>query len=60
MLLYLAGFYLGFLVWGEVIVDGGCRHRLQFSRGVWGDAPPEMLSLLRVVLRHSETVSRSL
>ena len=24
-----------------VIVDGGCRHRLQFSRGVWGHAPPD-------------------
>ena len=50
----------------QVIVDGGCRHRPQFSRGVWGHAPPppppppEILSLLRVVLRHSETVSRSL
>ena len=24
----------------KVLVDGGCRHRLQFSRGVWGHAPP--------------------
>ena len=24
----------------KVIVDGGCRHRPQFSRGVWGHAPP--------------------
>ena len=44
----LSGFYLGFLVWGgggggkmlKVIVDGGCSHRPQFSRGVWGHAPP--------------------
>ena len=46
----------------KVIVDGGCSHRPQFSRGVWGHAPPEIfatLSLLRVVLRHSETVLRS-
>ena len=25
----------------KVTVDGGCSHRLQFSRGVWGHAPPE-------------------
>ena len=62
----LSGFYLGFLFWGKalkVIVDGSCSHRRQFSlRGVWGNAPPEIfatLSLLRVVLRHSETVLRS-
>ena len=24
----------------KVIVDGGCTHRPQFSRGVWGHAPP--------------------
>ena len=23
----------------KVIVDGGCRHKLQFSRGIWGHAP---------------------
>ena len=25
----------------KVIVDGGCSHRPQFSRGVWGHAPPQ-------------------
>ena len=25
----------------KVSVDGGCSHRSQFSRGVWGHAPPE-------------------
>ena len=42
------GFYLGCLVWGgggggggKMIVDGGCSHRPQFSRGVWGHAPPD-------------------
>ena len=40
----LAGFYL--LGGGEggkmlkVIADGGCRHRLQFSRGGLGACPP--------------------
>ena len=29
-----------FVLGGEVIVDGGCSHRPQFSRGVWGHAPP--------------------
>ena len=24
----------------KVTVDGGCSHRPQFSRGVWGHAPP--------------------
>ena len=27
----------------KVIVDGGCRHRPQFSRGVWGHAPPRIV-----------------
>ena len=36
----LTGFYLGFLfLGGEDVVDGGRRHRPQFSRGVWGHAP---------------------
>ena len=30
-----------FVLGGKVIVDGGCRHRSQFSRGVWGHAPPD-------------------
>ena len=25
-----------FVLGGKVIVDGGCSHRPQFSRGVWG------------------------
>ena len=46
----------------KLIVNGGCSHRPQLSRGVWGHAPQFfflMLSLLRVILRHSETVLRS-
>ena len=25
----------------KVTVDGGCRHRPKFSRGVWGCPPPD-------------------
>ena len=25
----------------KVTVDGGCSHRPQFSRGVWGHGPPD-------------------
>ena len=36
----MPGLCLGFFVWGgrclKVIVDGGCSHRPQFSRGVLG------------------------
>ena len=27
-----------------MIVDGGCTHRPQFSRGVWGHASPEFFN----------------
>ena len=56
LLLLSTEFYLGFLVWGEELEGDGGRvhsHRLQFSRGVWGHAPFEILSLLRVVLSSS-------
>ena len=47
----------------KVIVDGDCSHRPQFSRGVWGHAPPPKKFLnfepSESGLKHSETVLRS-
>ena len=42
----LAGFYLGFLVWGRrsglklMVGVGGLRPQARVSMGVWGHAPP--------------------
>ena len=42
----------------KVIVDVGCRHRPQFSRGVWGMPPP--LRNFEPSESGSETLLRSL
>ena len=39
----------------KVIVDGGCRHRPQFSRGVWGHAPQNIFEVLVAVILQTDS-----